>query len=299
MKGVFTALITPFLKDGSIDYGSLKKLVDQQVRAKVDGIVICGTTGESPTLKKEEKMKLFSEVATLLQGTSVELIAGTGSNDTAETISLTQEVEKLGVKKFLIVTPYYNKPSQTGMIEHFTKIASSIRGEIILYNVPGRTGIGLTSETIAKLAAHPRIVALKEASGQVRFATEIVTEVAKSGHRLSLLSGDDETYFPLLCVGATGVISVASHLVPGPMKKILEYVESGNVAKARELHDHCFPVFRDLFIESNPSPVKWAMAKLGLCENHLRLPLSPVSEASAKKLEAMMALYRVKDGALE
>lgn len=299
MKGVYTALVTPFRADGSIDDESLARLVAQQVKAKIDGLVICGTTGESPTLKRAEKIKLFESVQKLLAGTAVDLVAGTGSNDTAETVDLTKEVNGLGIKKFLVVTPYYNKPTPTGMVAHFTKVADEIDGEVILYNVPGRTGVGLSPATVAELAGHEKIVALKEATGQLELTTAILCELETKKRSLSILSGDDATYFPMLCAGATGVISVASHLVPGPMRRMLDLVEAGKVVEARAIHHRFYPIFRDLFVESNPGPVKWALAKLGLCENRLRKPLVPVSSAAEAKLEAMFSLYAKKEGVLE
>jgi len=299
MKGVYTALLTPFRADGSIDDESLARLVAQQVKAKIDGLVICGTTGESPTLKRAEKIRLFETVQKLLAGTAVDLVAGTGSNDTAETVDLSKEVNRLGIKKFLVVTPYYNKPTPAGLIAHFTKVADEIDGEVILYNVPGRTGIGLTPATVAELAGHPKITGLKEATGQLELTTAILCELEAKNRSLAVLSGDDATYFPMLCAGATGVISVASHLIPGPMRKMTELVRRGEIVEARGLHHRYYPIFRDLFVESNPGPLKWAMAELGLCENRLRKPLVPVSSAAEAKLESMFARYAKKDGMLE
>jgi len=300
MKGIYTALITPFKPDGRIDEDSLNRLLDQQRRSKVDGVVICGTTAESPTLEKNEKLWLFNKIQKDLNGSGIDIVAGTGSNDTEETIQLSLEVEKIGIKKFLLVTPYYNKPTQKGLIEHFAKVANHIQGQIILYNVPSRTAIGLHPETVGELASHPKIVALKEASGDVSLTSEIRAVLDRRSIRdFSILSGDDATFFPLLCMGATGVISVTSHVIATQMKKIQTYVETGRLEEARALHDRYYPIFRDAFIETNPAPMKWMLAQLGICENRLRLPLVSVSLDAEKKLQDLMKRYRTEAGVIE
>ncbi len=300
MKGIYTALITPFKSDGRIDEESLNRLLEQQKRSKVDGVVVCGTTAESPTLEREEKLWLMKKIHKDLAGTGIEVIAGTGSNDTEETIQLTLEAEKIGIKRFLLVTPYYNKPTQKGLVEHFTKIASQIQGQIILYNVPSRTSIGIHPETIGELAMNPKIIALKEASGDVSLTSEIRAVLSRRGIKgFSILSGDDATFFPLLCMGATGVISVTSHVITGPMKKMQTYVEAGRLEEARALHDRYYPIFRDTFVETNPAPIKWMLTQLGICENRLRLPLVPISQDAEKKLQVLMSQYRTDSGVIE
>lgn len=300
MKGIYTALITPFSADGRIDEGSLVRLLDQQKRSGVDGVVVCGTTGESPTLEREEKLWLMKRVLQEYKNTPIEVIVGTGSNDTEETIQLTLDAEKLGIKKFLLVTPYYNKPAQKGLIEHFTKIADRIQGEIMLYNVPGRTSIGIHPETVGELAQHPKITSLKEASGDVTLTSEIREVLNRKGIKdFSILSGDDGCFFPLLCMGATGVVSVTSHVIAGPMKKMQAYVEAGKIDEARAIHDRYYPVFRDCFVETNPTPIKWILSQLGICDNRLRLPLVSLSPEGEKKLQALMSRYRSGAGVLE
>jgi 4-hydroxy-tetrahydrodipicolinate synthase len=300
MRGIYTALITPFKADGRIDEESLDRLLEQQKRSKVDGVVVCGTTAESPTLEREEKLWLMKKIYKDLAGSGIEVIAGTGSNDTEETIQLTLEAEKIGINKFLLVTPYYNKPTQQGLLEHFTKIANHIQGEIVLYNVPSRTSIGIHPETVGELAMNPKIVAIKEASGDVSLTSEIRSVLARRGIKdFSILSGDDATFFPLLCMGAMGVISVTSHVIAGPMKKIQNFVESGRVQEACALHDHYYPIFRDTFVETNPAPIKWLLSQLGICENRLRLPLVPVSVDAEKKLQTLMTHYRTAHGVME
>lgn len=299
MKGVYTALLTPFSKSGEIDYPALTRILDQQTRLGISGFVVCGTTGEGSTLSLKEKKELFRFVLDYGKGKNLELVAGTGSNDTRETIALTKLTEGMGYRKFLIVVPYYNKPSQEGLRQHFTAVADAcVQGEsqIILYNVPGRTGISLDIETITELAAHKKIRAIKEASGDISFLIALQKSLAATKRSLHLLSGDDVTYCSFLKAGGEGVISVSSHVCPTAMLEIEKSVERKDFTYAEKIHAGFLPIFSGLFIESNPGPLKWMMAKLGLCENLLRLPLVPVQDPAAGKLERIVAGFHIESG---
>lgn len=295
MRGVYTALATPFDARGEIDYPSLSKILRQQRAARVQGLVVCGTTGESPTLANAEKEALFRFVLDFARGTGLDLVAGTGTNDTRESVALTKLAHAVGYRKFLAVVPYYNRPSQAGLRAHFEAIAEAIPdGTVVLYNVPGRTVTALSVDTIVALAAHPRIRALKEASGDLSFLTEIRVGLAAAGRTLDLLSGDDATYYPFLLGGGQGVISVASHVCPRAMIEIGEAVAKGDRARGDDLQAAYAPIFRDLFVEANPGPLKWALAKMGLAENRFRLPLVPVEKSTEEKLERTFSLYRLE-----
>lgn len=296
MKGVYTALITPFDRSGRIDLAAFKRIVADQKDARVAGIVPCGTTGESPTLSFDEKKLLIETCVQELKGSGVKVVAGTGTNDTAETIETSRWASEAGVDGVLVVTPYYNKPSQTGLESHFLKVADSVNCEVILYNVPGRTGVSLTAPTITRLAAHPRIRSIKEATGNVEFTSEILDSLSVSGASMDILSGDDATFLPALSVGAAGVISVASNLFPRAMVAIQQAFESGRAGESLALHRRYFPLFRDLFIESNPGPIKVAMSAAGWCEPHLRAPLAPLSATSAETLMKSLARCEIQKG---
>ncbi len=296
MRGVWTALITPFTSSNQIDLPAYRKILKDQRDAKVAGVIPCGTTGESPSLSKDEKKMLIEVALEELRGSGLGVIAGTGSNNTNETIEMSTWASDLGVDGVLVVTPYYNKPTQAGLEAHFRAVADAVKCQVVLYNVPGRTGVSLAPETVVKLASHERITALKEATGNVALTSEIMDALALENRSLSILAGDDATYLPLLSVGATGVISASSNLVPRAMVAILEAYESGNVAEARSIHQKFYPIFRDLFIESNPGPVKAALSYIGLCEPHLRLPLVPLTQASARKLQESMSRCGIASG---
>ncbi len=301
MKDVYTALITPFTTLGEVDYSALKKIIDQQLRHKVSGFVVSGTTGESPTISLEEKEKLFRFVFDTTHGKSISLIAGTGTNDTRETIWLTALAESIGYRKFLIVVPYYNKPSQEGLRQHFRAVADSLKekaSELILYNVPGRTGVSLEIGTISELATHPKIRGIKEASGNISFLRDLKKDLDMKKIEFSFLSGDDATYLDFLKAGGMGVISVSSHLCPRAMIELGEAIEKKDMSGAEKIQNDFLPLFNQLFIESNPAPLKWFLKKLNLCENHLRLPLVPVSKESESKLTQALALYRIQDEVL-
>jgi 4-hydroxy-tetrahydrodipicolinate synthase len=277
MHGVWTALVTPFRNDNELDLAAFKKILADQRAAGVAGVIPCGTTGEAPTLTCDEKKTLISTALETLDGSSTQVIAATGSNDTAQSVELSRWASQQGVQGLLVVTPYYNKPSQAGLETHYRKIADQVDCPIILYNVPGRTGVSLSSETIVSLASHPRIRALKEASGNVTFTSEIMEGLSQKKLEFNILSGDDALFLPLLSIGATGVISVASNLLPRAMVAIQRAMDNGQHTQAHSIHRAFYPLFRDLFIESNPVPIKSAMAYAGWCEPHVRLPLAPIA----------------------
>ncbi|MGZ3698013.1 MAG: 4-hydroxy-tetrahydrodipicolinate synthase [Bdellovibrionota bacterium] len=296
MRGVYTALVTPFNSKNEIDLPAYKKLLQDQKSARVTGVIPCGTTGETPTLTPTEKRHLIMTALEELKGSGVKVIAGTGTNSTAESVEFSKWASDQGVDGVLIVTPYYNKPSQAGLEAHYRAIADAVLCDVILYNVPGRTGVSFTAQTVANLAAHPRMRTIKEATGNVAFTSEILDTLAMTKRSMDVLSGDDATYLPLMAVGAAGVISVASNLFPRGMVAIQEALESGRLEDARKLHAKWYPLFRDLFIESNPGPIKHAMQFAGMCDARVRAPLAPIAGASAEKLEASLKRCGVEKG---
>jgi 4-hydroxy-tetrahydrodipicolinate synthase len=284
LKGVFTALVTPFRNDG-IDEKALKKLVEFQIAGGVDGIVPCGTTGEAPTLSYEEHAKVIELTVKYVAG-KVPVIAGTGSNSTEEAIELTQTAKKLGADACLLTTPYYNKPTQEGMVKHFTMIAEETRIPIVLYNIPGRTGVNMTPETIARLAKVKNIIAIKEAAGSVTQVSEIYR---LTNGKFTILSGDDGLFLPMMSVGAVGVISVFSNIMPKELKALYKaFMVENNVAKAIKLHTKYMPLFQNLFIETNPIPIKEAMYRMGMIAREYRLPLCPISDKNGEFLAGLM-----------
>jgi 4-hydroxy-tetrahydrodipicolinate synthase len=279
-EGISVAMVTPF-RGGQIDEPATERLVDYLVASAVDGIVVGATTGEGATLTTPERRRLYDLVREVAAG-RCQLIAGTGTNDTAVTIERTREAEQAGYDAALVVSPYYNKPTAAGQIAHFKAVADSTRLPIILYNVPGRTASSMVPETIAKLAEHPRIAAIKEASGSLDQISAIrcLTD-------LTILSGDDSLTLPMLALGAKGVIATIGNATPREFRDVLVHWEAGRIAEAEAAHLRLFPLMRALFIESNPGPVKFLLSSWGLIENELRLPLVPVEKSTeAKILEA-------------
>ncbi len=275
--GAFTALVTPFNRDQSVDFGKLKELVEFQIDGGVDGLVPVGTTGESPTLNVEEHEKVIETVMEVVAD-RIHVIAGTGANSTAEAIELTTFARDAGADGTLQVTPYYNKPSQEGLFQHFTAIAD-LGLPTVLYNVPGRTGREISVDTIVRLAEHPSIVAVKEAGGSVDRVSEIVRRCD-----LEVLSGDDALTWPMMAVGGVGVISVATNVAPHPVSQMVHYVLEGQWAEAAELHLKYHQLFTDLFLDTNPVPVKAALAMMGKVEEVYRLPLCPMAESLRDQL---------------
>lgn len=284
---LLTAMVTPFDDKMEVDYTQAANLAKYLAEHGSDGIVVCGTTGESPTLTKEEKIKLWQVVKEAVAGKAT-VIAGTGSNNTKESIAMTKEAEKLGVDGAMLVGPYYNKPSQEGFYQHFKTVAESTSLPIIVYNVPGRTGTNILPQTVIRLSEIPNIVAVKEASGNVEQASQIRRGTAPD---FMVYSGDDSLTLPILAVGGTGVISVASHVIGDQMQEMIKAYLSGDVKKASALHLELFPVFKGLFITSNPVPVKAALNLKGIKVGSTRLPLVDAAPEHLEAIKGFMQPY--------
>lgn len=282
--GAATALITPMMEDGSVNFDRLSSLVDEQIRGGIDALVICGTTGEKSTLGYEEHVKVIETAAKANAG-RVPLIAGTGSNDTVYSVGLCADAEKAGADAFLMVTPYYNKTSQRGLVAHYNYIADRVNKPIILYNVPSRTGVAIKPETYKELSKHPNIVATKEANGDI-------ASVAKTrylcGDELDIYSGNDDQTVPVMSLGGIGVISVMSNFLPDVMHKMCAEYLKGNTAKAAELQIKYTGLMNALFSDVNPIPVKAAMNLLGLNAGPCRLPLYPMEEKALESLKTKL-----------
>jgi 4-hydroxy-tetrahydrodipicolinate synthase len=285
-KGALTAIVTPF-KNGKVDEAALRSLIDRLIANGSDGIVPCGTTGESATLTHEEHNRVI-DIAVDEAGGRVPVIAGTGSNSTDETVMLTRHALGAGADAALLITPYYNKPSQAGLYEHYRRVAESVEIPQILYNVPGRTGVNMLPATVARLAKIKNIVGIKEATGNMEQASEIIASVPES---FCLLSGDDATVLPFLCIGGHGVISVTSNVAPMDMSRMCKSFFDGDLAGARKLHYKLLPLSQAMFVETNPVPVKTALAMMGLVREEFRLPLVGLQEANRAKLEATLKGY--------
>jgi 4-hydroxy-tetrahydrodipicolinate synthase len=278
--GVGTALVTPFRKDGSLDEPAIRRLARRQIEGGIHFLSPVGTTGEAPTLSHSEKLRVIELVVEENNG-RLPVLAGAGGYDTRETIALVRDIEKVGADGILSVTPYYNKPTQEGLYQHYKAIAESTRLPIVLYNVPGRTGVNVEVATTVRLSAIENIVGIKEASGSVVQMSEIF---AQAPDDFILLSGDDPLTVAAMAVGGRGVISVASNLAPSEMAQIVEMAENGDYAGARKLHSWLLPLCQVNFVESNPIPVKAAMAAMGLLEENYRLPMVPPSPAAREKV---------------
>ena len=278
--GTYTAIVTPF-KNGKIDEPALERLIKSQVKGGVDGVVPVGTTGESATVDYEEHIRLIALSVKFAAG-KIKVIAGTGGNSTKEAIYLTQEAEKAGADASLQVAPYYNKPTQEGLFQHFHAVACATHLPIILYSIPGRCGIEIAVETVNRLAHDSvNIVGIKEAGGNPDRVSQLR---AVLGHKFTILSGDDALTLPFMAVGAHGVVSVASNVIPREVAHMVRAYASGNTSLALKLHEKFYPIFKDLFIETNPCPVKAALSMLGMMEDEFRLPLVPISGAGRDKL---------------
>ena len=278
--GVGTALITPFKKDGSVDESAVRRLVKRQIEAGVHFVSPCGTTGEAPTLSHSEKLRIIELVVNEVAG-RVPVLAGAGSYDTREVIALARELERVGVDGLLSVTPYYNKPTQEGLFQHYKAISESTSLPIMLYNGPGRTGVNLDVKTVVRLSELRNIVAVKEASANVVQMSEIIAAVPED---FMLLGGDDPLTVAVMAIGGRGIVSVASNAAPAEMVQIVELAEKGDYAGARRLHMWLLPFIQVNFIEANPIPVKAAMAAMGLIEEAYRLPLVPPSPAARDRI---------------
>jgi 4-hydroxy-tetrahydrodipicolinate synthase len=280
-----TAMVTPFDEDLQVNWSQVEVLVNYLIEIqKSDSIVICGTTGESPTLTEEEKLRLFDISVKVADG-RCKIIAGTGSYATASTIHSTQEAEKLGVDGVLLVAPYYNRPSQEGLYQHFKAVAEATKLPIMLYNVPHRTGISIDYETTARLAQIPNIVASKEAHADLDHITQIILRVPD---HFKVYSGDDSLALPVMAIGGYGIVSVASHIIGIEMKQMLNYFLQGENAKATQLHVQLFPVFKGIFRMPSPAPIKYALSIRGLNTGGVRLPLLAVTEKEELFLKSLM-----------
>ena len=286
-KGSIVAIVTPFKEDGSVDEAKLRELVEFHVEGGTSAIVPCGTTGESPTLSHQEQERVI-EIVTEAANKRIPVIAGTGSYNTEDTVSMTQHAKKVGADGALLVTPYYNKPTQEGLYHHFEKVARAVDIPLVIYIIPGRTSVNVFPTTVARLAKIDNVVGIKEASANLDQVSEIIS---LCGDRLSILSGDDSLTLPIMSVGGQGVISVAANIIPKDVAEMTSAFLAGDLEKARRLHYKMYSLFKALFIETNPIPVKRAMEFMGLCRSNLRLPMWPMSEENSAKLKIAMTEY--------
>lgn len=291
-QGTYTALATPFAADGSVDEVRLRGLVGFQAEGKVEGIVPCGTTGEGATLAPEEQARVVKVVKDEL-GSRGRVIAGAGGNATRAVIELAKRHVDAGADAILSVVPYYNKPSQEGMLRHFEAVADALDVPVVLYNVPGRTAANMLAETTLKLAAHERIAAVKEASGNL---VQVAAILKDRPDGFSVLSGEDNLTLPLVALGGDGVISVVSNEVPGEMSEMVRAALAGDLARARQLHYRLLDLMNVNFCETNPQPVKAALAMMGLIEENLRLPLLPLSDPLRPKVRGVLAELKLVEG---
>lgn len=283
-KGTYTAIVTPF-KNGQVDDAALERVVKAQLKGGVDGIVPVGTTGESPTVDYDEHLRVI-ELSIKYSAGKLKVLAGTGGNSTKEAVYLTKEAERLGADGSLQVAPYYNKPSQEGLFQHYSEVAKSTRLPIILYSIPGRCGIEIGVETVKRLAeAHKNIIGIKEAGGSADRVSQLRVAM---GPRFEILSGDDSLTVPFMAVGAQGVISVASNVIPKQVAQMVAAFAAGNTREALKLHLKYYPIFKDLFVETNPVPVKAALAMMGIIEEEYRLPLVALSAKNRETLRATL-----------
>ena len=284
LKGVYTALITPFNTDGSIDWEAMKNLVEFQIKEKITGLVPMGTTGESPTLSHEDHIKIIEVVVKQAAG-RVPVIAGTGSNSTEEAKKMTKLAKECGANYSMQVSPYYNKPSQEGFYRHFMTIADSVDIPLLIYNIPGRSGKNIENSTMLRLAKHPNICCVKEASGNIGQVMELIADKPDD---FDVLSGDDNLGLPIIALGGTGIVSVASNLIPGKMVELANAALEGNMPKARELHYKLLPFFKAEFIDTNPIPIKYMMSLKNMAKESYRLPLCELSDNHKKEVKAVL-----------
>lgn len=283
-KGVITALITP-LRDGNVDEDAFTRLLERQIAAGVHGVVPMGTTGESASLRLEEHKRVVELCVSVAAG-RVRVIAGAGSSATDKAIDLVRHAKTVGADGALVVTPYYNRPSQEGMARHFEAIAEAVQLPVLLYNVPGRTGVDLANDTVARLAAHPNIVGIKDATGDL---SRVSWMRANIGGQFDLISGDDPSYLGYHAQGGAGVISVTSNVAPEAMVALHEAAAAGDYATARDWQDRLIGLHKGLFLDNSPSPTKYALSRLGLCGEEVRLPLAPTADAVKPAIDRAMA----------
>lgn len=284
-SGVLTALVTPFKDEGSLDYDALDRLIDFQIDNGISALVPMGTTGESPTVSHEENLAVVERVLRKSDG-RIPVIAGTGSNSTGEAIRMTKIAKNLGAAASLQVAPYYNKPTQEGLYRHYMAIADTIDLPLVVYNIKGRTGVNIETPTLMRMADHPNVVAVKEASGDLDQMMEVLKASPKD---FAILSGDDNMALPLTLLGGGGVISVASNIIPRSMCEMIDAAMKGNLRQARTMHFKLLPLFKAMFLETNPIPVKYCLARMGMIEPLWRLPLCPPTDWTAKALDEMLS----------
>jgi len=288
-EGSIVALITPF-KGGEVDYQALENLIEFHINNHTDAILVCGTTGESPTLTFEEHEKVIEEAVRIARG-RIKIIAGTGANATHEAIELSTHAQRVGADACLLVAPYYNKPTQEGLYRHFKAIAKEVSIPIILYNIPSRTGVEIAPETIHRLVKeHENIIGSKESTPNMDRISELKRLL---GDNFIILSGDDSLTLPMMALGAKGVISVANNIMPREVKQMVDYALKGDFKKAREMHYYLYELFKVLFIETNPIPVKTACWALGMCEKEFRLPLCEMKPENERKLISVLKAYNL------
>jgi 4-hydroxy-tetrahydrodipicolinate synthase len=291
---ILTAMVTPFDQNGEIDFNATRNLINYLIANGTDGLVVAGTTGESPTLMTEEKVELFKFVVEVVNG-RVPVIAGTGSNNTRASISLTNLAEKAGVDGIMLVVPYYNKPSQEGLYQHFKAIAESTSLPVMLYNIPGRSVVNMSVETVARLAKISNIVSIKDASGNLDAMTQIISQTPED---FSLYSGDDGLTLPVLSIGGAGVISVASHIIGNEMQAMIENFKNEKLQEAAQAHRILLPVIKELFAAPSPSPVKAALNLNGIPVGGVRLPMVPLNDEEKSALQQALQLLNVKEEAI-
>jgi 4-hydroxy-tetrahydrodipicolinate synthase len=293
IEGTYTALVTPFRDEPGqpVDWDAFDALVDAQIAGGVSGVVPCGTTGESPTLSHEEHAQVIERAVKRTKG-RVQVVAGAGSNSTREAVAMCVHAERVGADAVMVVVPYYNRPTQEGLYGHFVEVAKSVRLPVVVYNVPGRTGTDLAPETLARIAeAAPNVVATKEATGNVLRAQKIVQLMGEGGGRMTVLCGDDALTLPMVAVGARGVISVTSNVLPAAVARATRLALEGKLDEARREHLALVPVHEAMFIEANPSPAKAALALRGAMKDAVRLPLVPCTEPTRKAVAAALKAY--------
>jgi len=286
LRGLFTALVTPFHKNGELDEEGLKANLHHQLNSGVDGVVVLGTTGESPTLSDQERTRLIKCVVKELKG-RIPVMVGTGTNSTQKSIHQTMEAEKLGADAVLVMTPYYNKPTQEGIFRHFEALAKAATIPICIYNIPHRTGQNIQTDTLMRISQYKRVIGVKEASGNISQICDVL-EFARSQKGYSLMSGDDFLTLPVCSMGGQGVISVLSNLIPGKMKEFVAACLAKDFTKAEELHFQFLPLFKTIFIETNPIPIKAAMQHFNMPSGPCRLPLCELSSNASEQLQAVL-----------
>lgn len=295
-EGLWTAVVTPFDERGEIDWPAFDRLIERQIDARVTGVVPCGTTGESPTLSDSERRAVIDRTIAACKGSSVKVAAGTGSNNTRDTVALSLHAQKQGAHALLVVTPYYNKPTFEGVKAHYEAIVKACELPIIIYHIPGRTQLSLSADQMLELvplvsgrSRHP--VAIKEASANLGLDTQLVVGARTQSLPLTLLASDDVLYWPMAALGAGGLVSVASNLIPKTMLKMIEAARNSQMAEGKFLHQKWAPLFDALFLETNPGPIKYALSKMGACKPNLRLPMTSLRPATQKRLDDILSAY--------